>query len=75
MRHGKRNSGTLLIGMSKIQTAEKENDQRHRKGKTKHRETTRSTTNDKAHGRIHQEHKAVRTIEQKADEDRTKEAS
>ena len=63
MRHGKRNSETLLIGMSKIQTAEKENDQRHRKGKNKHRETTRSTTNDKAHDRIHQKHKEIRIIE------------
>ena len=63
MWHGKRNIGILLIGMSKIQTAEKENDQRHWKEKTKHRETTRSITNDKAHGRIHQEHKVVRIIE------------
>ena len=62
--------------MSKIQTTEKENDQGHWKGQTKHRETIRSTTNDKAHGRIHQKHKAVRTIlEQKADEDRMKERS
>ena len=49
--------------MSKIQTAEKENDQRYRKGKTKHRETIRSITNDKAYGRIHQEHKEIRIIE------------
>jgi hypothetical protein len=63
MGHGKRNSRTLLIRMSKIQTAEKENDQGHEKWKTKHRETTKSTTNDKAHDRIHQEHKEIRIIE------------
>ena len=53
MRHGKRNNGTLSTGMPKIQTTEKENDQRYRKGKTKHRETIRSITNDKAHDRLH----------------------
>ena len=63
MRHGERNNGTLFTGMSKIQTAEEENDQRHRKEKTKHRQTIRSITNDKAHDRIHQEHKAIRIIE------------
>ena len=59
MWHGERNGGTLSIRMSKIQTAEKENDQGHRKGKTKRRKTIRSTTNDQAHDRVHQEHKAV----------------
>jgi hypothetical protein len=48
--------------MSKIQRAEKENDKRHRKGEAKHREIIRPTTNDQAYGRVHQEHKAARTI-------------
>ena len=39
MRHGKRNSATLSVGMSKIQTAEEGNDERYRKGKVKYRET------------------------------------
>jgi len=59
MWHRERNGGTLSIRMSKIQTAEKENDQGHRKGKTKCRKTIRSTTNDQAHGRAHQEHEVV----------------
>ncbi len=59
MWHRERNGGTLSIRMSKIQTAEKENDQGHRKGKTKRRKTIRSTTNDQAHDRVHQKHKAV----------------
>jgi hypothetical protein len=63
MWHGKRNRGTLSVEMSKIQRAEEENDKRHRKGETKHREITRSTTNDKAYGRVHKEHKATRIIE------------
>src|SRR5205814_8095430 len=66
MWHGERNRGTLPIGMSKIQRAEKENDKRHRKRKTKHRETTRSTTNDKAHGRVYQKHKTTRIIRQES---------
>ena len=75
MRHKKRNNGTLSIEMSKIQKAEKENDQRYRKEKTKHRQIIKSITNDKTHDRIHQEHKAIRIIEQKANENRTKETS
>ena len=51
----------LHIEISKIQITEKENDQRHRKEKTKHREIIRSIINDKAYDRIHQEHKAIQT--------------
>ena len=63
MRYEKRNNEILFIEMSKIQTAKKENDQRYRKGKTKCREIIRSATNDKAHNRIHQEHKMIQTVE------------
>ena len=35
---------------------------KHRKRKTKDRETTRSITNDKAHGRVYQKHKTTRII-------------
>jgi hypothetical protein len=66
MWHGERNRGTLSVGMSKIRRAEKENDKRHRKGETKHREITRPTTNDKAYSRVHQEHKAARTIKEES---------
>ena len=52
----------LSTGISKIQRTEKENDKRHRKRKTKHREIIRSTTNDKAHGRVYQKHKTNRII-------------
>jgi hypothetical protein len=55
--------GTLSIRMSKIQRAEEEDDKGHRKGETRHREITRSTTNDKAYGRVHKKHKEVRIIE------------
>ena len=54
--------GKETVELSKIQTAEEGNDERYRKGKAKYRETTRPTANDKAHGRIHQEHKAIRTM-------------
>jgi hypothetical protein len=63
MWHEERNSGTLSIRMSKIQRAEEEDDKRHRKGETKHREITRSTINDKVYGRVHKKHKKVRVIE------------
>ena len=62
MWHGERNRGALSIGMSKIQRTEKENDKRHRKGKTKRREIIRPTTNDKAYGRVYQKHKTIRII-------------
>ena len=62
MWHEERNSGTLSVGMPKIQRTEKENDKRYRKGKTKHRETIGSTTNDKAHSGVYQEHKTTRII-------------
>ena len=63
MWHGERNGGTLPIRMSKIQRAEEDDDKRHRKGETKHREIIRSTTNDKVYGRLHKKHKKVIIIE------------
>ena len=67
-RFGKRNSPYCECGMGKetvehyLLDCRRYKDKRHRKGETKHRKITRPTTNDKAYGRVHQEHKAARTI-------------
>ena len=63
MWHGKRNCGILSIRISKIQRTEEEDDKRHWKEKTKYREITRSTTNDKVYDRVYKKHKAARIIE------------
>jgi len=63
MRHGERNCGTLSIRISKIQIIEEEDDKKHRKRKTKHREIIRSIINDKIYNRVHKKHKKIRIIE------------
>ena len=70
MWHGKRNRGTLSVGMSKIQRAEEENDKRDRKGETECWETTTPTTNNKAHDRVYQEHKTTRIIRWESEPER-----